>query len=183
MRQRGRPTTYTPDLAADVLDDLRAGIPLAETCRRLGISRTAVYQWRKANPEFDEQFAQAREIGFDQIAEETLEIADDGTNDWIQRQGKDGQVAGYELNGEHVQRSKIRIETRLKLLSKWDPARYGEKSTVEHTGNIALQVEGLGEHDLLAEIAQLVAQRIIPPETLQITAVESLPPDDGSDLV
>ena len=43
----------------------------------------------------------AREVQFLAIADELLEIADDGRNDWMQRTGNDG---GWDLNGEHIQR-------------------------------------------------------------------------------
>lgn len=35
---------------------------------------------------------------------------------------------------EWMLRSKLRVETRLKLLAKWDPKRYGEKITQEISG-------------------------------------------------
>lgn len=67
------------------------------------------------------RIARAREEGEDAIAQECLEIADDARNDWMEtKQGK-------ALDAEHVQRSKLRIETRLKLLAKWNPKKYGEK--------------------------------------------------------
>ncbi|MNL64497.1 hypothetical protein D3C87_1887180 [compost metagenome] len=75
----------------------------------------------------------ARQLGYDAIAEETLEIADDGRNDWMQKVEED-EAPGWKLNGEHVQRSKLRIDTRLKLLAKWHPKKYGEKVTQELTG-------------------------------------------------
>ena len=71
--------------------------------------------------------ARAREVGYDSLAEECLSIADDANNDWMQRTDKDGRSTGWVLNGEHVQRSKLRIETRLKLLAKFNPKKYGER--------------------------------------------------------
>lgn len=91
-----------------------------------------VYDWLGANLEFAARFARARSLGEDAIAEEALEIADDARNDWMQR--NDAENVGYSLNGEHVQRSKLRIETRLKLLAKWNPKKWGEK--VEHSGSV-----------------------------------------------
>jgi len=67
------------------------------------------------------------------MADELLEVADDGKNDWMERQGEDDQKL-YVLNGEHVQRSRIRVDTRKWLLSKALPKVYGDKLTQEHTG-------------------------------------------------
>ena len=35
---------------------------------------------------------------------------------------------------------KLQIETRLKLLAKWDPKRYGDKVDLNHGGEVGLQV-------------------------------------------
>lgn len=74
-------------------------------------------------PEVKEAIARAREHGEDVLAAGCLEIADDGTNDWMER----AENKGWEFNGENVQRSKLRIETRLKLLAKWNPKKYGDR--------------------------------------------------------
>lgn len=52
----------------------------------------------------------------------------------MERLGKDGQPVGWMLNGDHVQRSKLRIETRLKLLAKWNPKKWGDKLDLNHAG-------------------------------------------------
>lgn len=115
--------------------EIAEGTPLREICRREEMPgfRT-VYEWIEASPEKSARFARAREIGFDALAEEAIEIADDGTNDWMDARDEEGAVAGYKVNGEHIQRSKLRVETRLKLLAKWSPKKYGDKVTSEHTG-------------------------------------------------
>jgi hypothetical protein len=87
-----------------------------------------VNRWTQERESFSIDFARARADGFDAIAAETVRIADDGQNDWMEK--NDPENPGYALNGEHVQRSKLRIETRLKLLAKWDPKRYGERTVI-----------------------------------------------------
>jgi hypothetical protein len=44
------------------------------------------------------------------MEDELLEIADDATNDWIERNDPDNP--GWHVNGEHIQRSRVRIDTR-----------------------------------------------------------------------
>ena len=41
---------------------------------------------------------------------------------------------GWELNGEHIQRSRVRIDTRKWMLSKMLPKVYGDKTEVAVTG-------------------------------------------------
>ncbi|EDT6018112.1 DNA packaging protein, partial [Salmonella enterica subsp. enterica] len=70
------------------------------------------------------------------IAEELFDIADDGTNDWMEKLDKDGEAIGYQLNGEHVQRSKLRIDTRKWYLSKIMPKKYGDR--IQHEQKITI---------------------------------------------
>ena len=91
-----------------------------------------VYDWKVSHPEISAGIARAREAGEEVIAADCLEIADDGRNDWMERLAPDGKPIGWMLNGEHVQRSKLRIETRLKLLAKWNPKKYGEATLLKH---------------------------------------------------
>ena len=78
----------------------------------------------------DVHFARAREIGYQTMADELLEISDDGRNDWMERNGEDDR--GWVANGEHMGRSRLRVDTRKWLLSKALPKLYGEKVTTTH---------------------------------------------------
>lgn len=76
--------------------------------------------------------ARAREDGEDFLAADCLNIADDNGKDV--RQTKDGtEVTDHDV----IQRAKLRIETRLKLLAKWNPKKYGDKLDMT-TGGEAL---------------------------------------------
>ena len=131
----GRPSEYSEEIAAEICAEIADGKPLRQFCRERGIAWRTVYDWMTAHPEFSARFAHAREIGHDAISEECMEIADDATNDWMEKRDQEGEPTGhYMLNGDHVQRSKLRIETRLKLLAKWNPKKYGEKVTQEVSG-------------------------------------------------
>jgi len=139
-KPRGRPSKYTPELAREICDRLSRAEPLAVICRdeHMPCDNT-VRAWQEVNGEFSAAIARAREDGFDRLARECLEIADDARNDYVERLAKEGDeqaAAAMAYDSEHVQRSKLRIETRLKLLAKWDPKRYGEK--LELGGEVGL---------------------------------------------
>lgn len=72
------------------------------------------------------------------MAEESLEIADDGRNDWMERQSQSekglGVNNGWVLNGEHVQRSRLRVDTRKWFAARLHPKKYGDKVTQEISG-------------------------------------------------
>ena len=129
-RPVGRPTLYTSDLVDRICERLSVGEPLAQICRDKGMpGLSTVYDWQSADKDISGRFARAREAGFDQIAQDALDIADDGSRDY--KPSEDGR----ELpDHDHIQRSKLRVETRLKLLAKWDPKRYGERIAQELTG-------------------------------------------------
>lgn len=128
--KRGRPTTYTEEAATEICDRLARGEPLAVICRDDHMpARSTVYDWSDADAAFSRRIARAREDGFDEIAIECLAIADETSND--------SKVVGSEAgpghlvpNTEWISRSKLRVETRLKLLAKWDPKRYGDKLAI-----------------------------------------------------
>lgn len=113
-------------LYADLIcDAVSNGQTVAQVCRDLDIARHQIYAWIEADKDFASRMEAARAAGADAIADEALAIADDGTFDTI-----DGKF-GPKLNNEWVARSKLRVETRLKLLAKWHPKRYGEKLEIE----------------------------------------------------
>ncbi len=135
----GRPSDYTPELAAEICSRIAGGKSLRGVCRDDDMpSKTAVLDWLGRYPEFAAQYARAREALADSIVEECLEISDDGTNDWMERRSEAekgaGVNTGWTLNGEHVQRSKLRCEQRRWWAGKIAPKKYGDKVTQELTG-------------------------------------------------
>ena len=102
-------------------------------------SVTTMFNWLRSQPQFLEQYTISKAEQADAMAEEMIDIADDSTNDWMERLDKDGQPAGYVLNGDHVQRSRLRIETRKWLASKLKPKKWGEKV------DVTVHVDPLGE--------------------------------------
>ena len=124
---------YTNALAQEICRRVSEGENLRQICRDKNIAWHAVYRWLRAKPQFAADFQAAREVGEEAIAAECLEIADDGRNDYVKRElGDDGAEVDV-FNAEHVQRSKLRIDTRLKLLAKWNPKKWGDRIT--HAGD------------------------------------------------
>lgn len=147
-----KPSTYTQATADEIVSRLSEGEPLTQICRDEGMpAKRTVSDWRKAHEDFDEAFLQAREEGFDAIAQDCLSIADDSGGDFTET------PAGQAYNAEHVQRSKLRVDTRLKLLAKWDPRRYGERMTL--AGDAENPLTGLTDEQLDARLKKLMASQ------------------------
>jgi hypothetical protein len=92
-----------------------------------------IFRWGQGDTEearfVSQSIAQAREEGEEQIAIDCMHIADDN--------GKDKRIVaeGVETTDTDViQRAKLRIDTRLKLLAKWNPKKWGDKVDVTTDG-------------------------------------------------
>lgn len=130
---RGRPPEYSVEKADRICAHLAAGRSLRSICKDDDMpSLETVFRWLREKPDFNEQYGRAREAQADAIFDETIDIADDGTNDWVAT--NDPENPGYRLNGENVQRSRLRIDTRKWMAGKLRPKVYGDKLTQEISG-------------------------------------------------
>lgn len=102
--------------------------------------RSSVYQWLRKNAAFADLYTQARELLVEHWADEMLEISDDGTTDYAIKKGRNGTE--YEaVDQEHIQRSRLRVDTRKWLMSKLQPRKYGDRVEHEYTGEVTIQHE------------------------------------------
>lgn len=128
---------YADTLEAQMLADYVAGgMTIAKAARTLGIAhRQTIYERMDKSERFREMMERARLAGYDAIAEDTIDIADETSLDTIDTR------AGPKPNKEWIARSKLRVDTRLKLLAKWHPKKYGEKLEIEQkSATIAIPV-------------------------------------------
>ncbi len=132
-RRVGRPSDYTQQVADEICERIADGISLRTICATDDMpAKATVFRWLAARADFRDQYARAREVQADALADELLDIADDANNDWMERKGEDGQSLGWRENGEAIQRSRLRVDTRKWIASKLKPKKYGEK--LEHSG-------------------------------------------------
>lgn len=121
-------TLRTPEIVDDVIERISKGETLASICRTPGYPATRTfYDWVEGDEDLSARFARARKVGFDAIADETIAIADMPPA-YAQTEG------GSRIDAGDIQHRKLQIETRLKLLAKWDPKRYGDKVQVDGPG-------------------------------------------------
>ena len=143
-------TKYTTALAEKICCELAQGKSLRTICRdnRFPCIKT-IYNWLRVHEEFKQLYEGAKQDGCIALAEEMFDIADNGTNDWMEAHDKDGNCTGYKINGEAVQRSRLRIDTRKWFLSKILPSKYGDKLDVTGDLNQTIslaQLKDLREH-------------------------------------
>lgn len=155
MRGMARASSkFTEELGAQICARLAVGEPLRSICRDEGMPHwTTVYDWIEADKEFALRIARARQLGFDAIAEEALEIANTPV---VGEETEDDGDKVKVKRGDMLGHRKLQVETRLKLLAKWSPAKYGERTAMELTGANGGPVQ-ISETERAAKVASLLA--------------------------
>ena len=134
-----RPSKFTKVLAMKICKRLAEGESLRGVCRDDKMpNRSTIHDWllqgatEEAKPEikeFSNQYEKSINIRAENMFDEIEAIADDGENDYMEKERQDGST--YEvLNSEHVQRSRLRIDARKWYLSKVLPKKFGDRSIV-----------------------------------------------------
>lgn len=131
----GRPSIYSQELADEICLRLSQGESLRAICQdghMPDISNVLRWVLREDMKDFREQYARARESQAEVMFDEILEIADDGSNDFMTV--KKGNLE-YEMeNKEVTNRSRLRVDSRKWYLSKVLPKKFGDKLDMTTNG-------------------------------------------------
>jgi hypothetical protein len=120
QKKMGRPTIFTQNIADEICKRMANG----ETLRKIVLDEHmppsgTVYRWLETNPNFREQYTQARAMQADYYAEMIID----------------------ESFGSHdAAIGRLRMDALKWAASKIAPKKYGDKVEVEQTGNTALTV-------------------------------------------
>jgi hypothetical protein len=117
------PAKKTPELCAQVIERLSLGETLSSISRDLKFNPMTWNKWCREDKELGIAHDEARSAGADAIADDALAIVDEMPS-----------VVEGKIDPGHVSWAKNRAEYRLKLLAKWQPKKYGDKTTTELTG-------------------------------------------------
>lgn len=137
VRRLGRPTVYSVELADAICRELSAGRSLTDVCNDAAMpDKTTVRLWACDDRQgFGARYQQARQFGYESLADEMLDIADDSRNDFVERRKANGEVA-IVPDQEVITRSRLRVETRRWLLGRMLPKTYGDKLDVTATREV-----------------------------------------------
>lgn len=125
----GRPSKYNDGIAQQICERLSRGEPLARICDDDAMpGYSTVRQWEAEKPEFLALSARAKQDGTHWLADDCLRISDDSTLDPADK--------------------RVRIDTRLRLIGKWNSRAYGDKVEHEVTGRDGGPVETKGSIDV-----------------------------------
>jgi len=141
MSNRGRPTIYSKELADKICDAVATStLGLRKLCKLHPDfpDPDTIFKWRYRYNDFNDQYVKAKQFQADIMAEEIIEIADDGLNDTYVND--EGQV---KVDNDVIQRSRLRVDTRKWIACKLLPKIYGNNTTKDSDDN--QQEEGLKE--------------------------------------
>jgi hypothetical protein len=120
-----RPSKRSPEVVDEIAHRLAHGEPMARICDDEHMPDfSTVWRWEADDEEFRKLAAHAREVGTHYLADDCITIAD-GPGDPADK--------------------RIRIDTRLRLIGKWNAKRYGDKLDIEHSGGVTVKADALDE--------------------------------------
>ncbi|MEN9419840.1 MAG: hypothetical protein RI988_3461 [Pseudomonadota bacterium] len=131
----------------EVLERMRKGVLMHKALRQLDIPPTRWRDWRRQDPALEQAVQEAKEVCYDIIAEESLDIVDG--------------LAPVEGVPTEASRDKARADHRLRLLARLDPRRYGERTQLADAEGNKLQL-----NPAVIEVMALL-RPVAPMEALQ----------------
>ena len=128
VRERKPRVTHSEDLVSTILDRVAKGEPLSKVCDSPDMpTRKSFFEWVAKDPAILAAYNLAIEMRADLYAEETIQIADDGSRDYTVTE--DGREVP---DHDHIARSRLRVDARKWYASKLAPKKYGDKLDMNH---------------------------------------------------
>lgn len=133
----------SPELLEALCNYVVQGGMLLTFSQHVGVSRSTLYGWCSKDPEWKAAVAKAKEQGVDALAEEALTIATETlmVEDVYERYDKNGNLLSVDKKkGDAVHARKLAVSTRLELLKKWAPEKYGDKVEAKSDSSLASKI-------------------------------------------
>ena len=131
----GPHSSYNEEVGDHVCAAIVEGATLREIAEELNINRCTILSWVHQNEDFAKKYRIARQMQAECLVDDIMTIANDGTNDYMERETKTGGTE-MVINSEHIQRSRLRIDSIKWVAGKFAPRVYGDRVDVNHTGGV-----------------------------------------------
>jgi len=125
VKKVGRPTLYTPELAHKIctlIANTEMGLHRLHKAYEWFPDPSTILDWLATYPEFSLRYTQAKDLQAEFMGDNCLVISDDSSGDSIETS------RGVVENREFTSRSKLRVETRMWLMERLSPKKYGKLS-------------------------------------------------------
>lgn len=122
-----RPSDYTQEIAGEICEEIVNGKSLRAICRQDNMpALSTVFLWLSKEKSFSDQYARAKEEQAELLADEIVQIADDGLNDtYVDENGN------RRTDQDVIARSRLRVDARKWVASKLKPKKYGDFQRTE----------------------------------------------------
>ena len=161
-KRPGRPTKYNQKLAEEICRRLAEGEPFVSICAEKRMPDfSTIWRWEQSNPEFCDLCARALEHGSHYLAHDCLRIADDESID--------------------PRHKRLMIDTRLRLIGKWNSKRYGDKVQVDQRTELSEATQEEVQEALRLKFQQMVARGTDVVKILREAGVELESPQEISE--
>lgn len=144
----GRPSLYTDDLGAQICELIAtSSMSMKSIAEKVNVPIMTILCWlcpthNNYKEEFAKMYTLSKDMQMDYLAEEIIDIADDGSNDYMKI--VKGDMEYNVEDKEWTNRSRLRVDARKWIASKLKPKRYGDKLDLNHEGNINVtQITGM----------------------------------------
>jgi hypothetical protein len=141
-KKNGRPEIYTIEKDTEICTRLGNGESLVVICKEEHMPNVStIYNWlaNEKYKEFLDRYTLARERQAETFIDQCSAIADSTDNDTITKIDKNGDE--YEaVNHDHINRSRLRVDTRIKIAEKLLPSKYNSKLDLNVTGDIKINI-------------------------------------------
>ena len=151
---------YGPEISDKICSDIEAGMSVGQICRQDGYpEKKSVYRWLAKHDEFLSDYRAAKISGIEALVDQMMDIANDASDDF--KRDSNGELLRDKkgnriLDGEHVQRSRLRIDTIKWVATKLVPRLYGDNKHVEV--DVKVGVKALTDDQLAKKITSLKDQ-------------------------
>ena len=143
---------FSQELFDSICERIAAGESLRAICTECEMpGKSTVFQWLANSEDLADQYAHAREIQADTLFDDCLSIADQ----------YDAAEKTMDGGTDHIQRAKLRIDTRKWMAGKLRPKKYGDKIVVggdKDMDPIKTEEIGTGAAKVLAAL-ETIAER------------------------
>lgn len=147
-KKAGRKSSYSQEIADAICERLATtelGLEeiLDQIKAELGhtVSIMAVWRWRHALPEFEEQYMSARRMQAQLLHDRAQKYARQALIGRIEKTVETPKGTETHVTiADNVERSKLLVQTTLKRAGQLDCTKYGDKVALEHSGELNLSL-------------------------------------------
>lgn len=147
---------------------MEGGDSIEELCKAWAIPQSRLYRTVAKDKSLKEGMTIARQVRAQRYADEALQLSKPCEDDWAM-----DTFGRFSANSGLIQRDTLRINTLLKLASRYDPELFGDRITTEHVGQERASIVIGDTKTAAAIIAKAREQRLHAPDAQNAGTIDA----------